>query len=70
VKLVERAADGLNIPIEIVDACEDPARAAKFEVRSTPAIFLMRGAHVVRFKSGRITARELERWLGETNGGA
>ena len=69
VKLVQRAADGLSLACEVVDATKDPARAAKFEVRSAPTVFLLNGATVLRSRSGRLTARELEAWLTDTNGG-
>jgi hypothetical protein len=69
-KLVERAADGLGIPVEIVDCTIDTKKAAKYHVLSTPTVLLLMGDRVARSRSGRMTAAELEKWLAETNGGS
>jgi thioredoxin 2 len=68
-KLVEGAALRLQLDCEVIDATEHPKKAAKFEVRSAPTVLLMRGDEVLRSRSGRLSAKELEAWLVETNGG-
>ncbi len=66
IQLVQTAAINLGLGCEVVDCCCDPKRAARYEIRSAPTVLLMNGERVVRSRSGRLTARELEAWLVET----
>lgn len=67
--LIEKAALPLGIHVEIVDCTADQRTAAKYKILSAPTALLLKGGEVVRSRSGKMSARELEAWLVETNGG-
>jgi glutaredoxin len=69
--LVTKACLGLGIDCEIIDATQHPARAAHFNVQGTPTVLLFKGEDKIplRWKTGKLSASELEKWMAETNGG-